>query len=365
MFIKKITLEDFRNYEREEIEFNPKVNIILGENAQGKTNLIESIYLTAIGKSFRTSKDRELIKFKKEFCRVSALFEKEEEGSVQVVISKEGKKAAKIDGRKVERASELLDNIFVVVFSPEDLKIIKEDPAKRRNFINRELSQLKLSYLNNLKIYNRVLAQRNAYLKENKYEKESLELWDEIIIDVGSKIMKERADFISKLSDISKDIHSKITNEKEVMNIKYRPNIEISNGEKSQKELIKEALKEGLESDLYKRNTGRGPHRDDIEIIINNINARNYGSQGQQRTAALSLKLAEINLLKEEKGENPILLLDDVLSELDNERQKYLIDSLKDIQMFITTTDLTEEVKNSLPVGKTIRIEAGKVKEYS
>lgn len=276
-----------------------------------------------------------------------------------MAISKEGKKAGKIEGRKIEKTSELLDNIIAVIFSPEDLKIVKEDPEKRRVFINRELSQLKPSYLNCLKQYNRILVQRNAYLKENENEQNGLFVWDEKLIEYGNVLMKERDEFIKKISDISGNIHNNITNGKENLTVKYRPNIK-SDGS-NQKDAIRNALQDNTANDFLNGNTGKGPHKDDFEIIINNINARNFGSQGQQRTAALSLKLAEIELLKEEKEDTPVLLLDDVMSELDNERQKYLIEALDGVQLFITAAGLADDLKRTLKNGKSIKIENGKV----
>lgn len=360
MYIKKIKLENYRNYKEADISFDEKVNIILGENAQGKTNLLESIYMSSMGKSFRTSKDKEVVKFDGDMCRIRAeYFKYDDIGSVEIAISKEGKKAIKVDGVNVKKMSQLMENILTVIFSPEDLKIIKEEPGKRRSFIDRELCQLKISYYSNLSNYKKILIQRNTYLKERDIEKFVLDVWDMQLASYGAKIIKERKEFIKKLNEISKDIHSNITNGREKIEIRYVSNIPVEDDVKKIEENFLNALKKSESNDIYMRNTSRGPHKDDLKVLINNIDARKFGSQGQQRTAALSLKLAEINLIKEEKEESPILLLDDVMSELDNERQKFLVNSLNDVQIFLTTTELNEEVRKSLPEGKIINIKKG------
>ena len=355
MYVKKIYLENYRNYVSEEIEFDPKTNIIIGENAQGKTNLIESIYLCAIGRSFRTSRYRELVKFGEEFAKIRIDYVKkealeEEEKIIEMVITADGKKAVRAQGIRLRRITELLDHLSAVVFSPEDLKIVKEDPAKRRSFIDRELSQMKLRYLNNLKLYNQVLSQRNAFLKERKNDIRDIFIWDEKIVEYGAQIMRERNEFIKKLSEISGKIHNSITNGKEELKIIYKPGVKVdfNETEESIENAIQAALDRNHNVDLKFGNTGKGPHKDDFDVVVNGTAARNFGSQGQQRTAALSLKLAEIELLREEKGDDPVLLLDDVLSELDQERQKYLIETLKDVQLFITTTGIDDEIASSL-----------------
>lgn len=362
MHINKLKLENYRNYKEIEVEFDKSVNLILGENAQGKTNLLEAVYLASMGKSFRTSKDKELIKFDAQMCRIKAEYEKyDDNGSVEIAISSEGKKGIKVDGVNVKKISDLMESILTVIFSPEDLKIIKEEPGKRRTFIDRELCQLKISYFNNLKNYKKVLQQRNTYLKENHIDEAFLDVYNRQLASYGARIIAERREFVKKLNLISKDIHSKITNGREEIEIRYLSDIPIEESVDMIDNNFLSALKKSENSDKYLRNTSRGPHKDDMKVLINNIDARKYGSQGQQRTAALSLKLAEIVLIKEEKDESPILLLDDVMSELDNERQKFLVNSLSDVQIFLTTTELNDEVKESLPEGKIIRVEKGSV----
>ncbi len=361
MHINKIKLYNYRNYENIEIEFDKNINIIIGKNAQGKTNLIEAIYVTSMGKSFRTSKDNELIKFNSEFCKINSEYIKyEEDGNVEVAISKD-KKAIKVDGVNIKKISQLMENVLTVVFSPEDLKIVKEEPQKRRNFIDRELCQLKISYFSNLGNYKKILLQRNSYLKEKNTDENILEVLDDQLADYGSKIIIERNQFVKNLNEISKNIHKKITNKREEIDIKYLSDIPIEDNISIIKENFINILKKNRNNDLYKKTTTRGPHRDDLKIIINKNDARKFGSQGQQRTAALSMKLAEIELIKKEKKETPILLLDDVMSELDSERQKFLINYLEDVQIFITTTELNKEVEESFLRSKIIKIKKGEL----
>lgn len=371
MIIKEIELRDFRNYESLNLQFHSKVNIFLGNNAQGKTNLLEGIYISSIGKSFRTQKDSEMVKFNSDFCKIKVSAEKgEEELVVELFIGKEGK-GYKVDGVKLKKTAELLENIYCVVFSPEDLKIVKEEPEKRRRFINTELSQLKPSYYINISNYKKALKQRNALLKEIKFkgnlyefQEDMLEIWDDKLAEYGSKIIHQRMEFIIKLNKISKELHMNITNGSEELKIKYESNVKIEKNMEDQKKNFKKALKESIKSDLRNGTTGKGPHKDDICLEVNGIDIRRFGSQGQQRTAALSLKLAELKLIKEETNEEAILLLDDVMSELDGQRQNFLINSLHDVQLFITTTEISEEVKNALPDGKTFYVENGNIKEY-
>lgn len=362
MHVKKIELKDFRNYETVCVEFHPNVNLFLGNNAQGKTNLLESIYLTSFGKSFRTNKDREFIRFRQSFCKIELEAVKDQEKlTIEMVFTEDGKKGIKIDGRKINKLSQLLEHVFVVIFSPEDMKIVKDEPEKRRKFIDRELCQLKPSYYNHLNQYKKILAQRNAYLKEEKIDETILDIWDVELAEYGGKVMKQREAFIEQIHTISRQIHSEITEKKENLSVSYESNIPVMADLQEQIFFFYDELKKNRDADRKKRTTGRGPHKDDLKLETNGIDIRSFGSQGQQRTAALSLKLSEIELLKEETGENPILLLDDVLSELDHKRQNHLIHCLKEVQVFITTTELSDEVRNALPRGKNFYIENGTV----
>lgn len=336
MYIKNLELLNYRNYEKLNIEFNKSINLILGSNAQGKTNLIEAIYLSAFGKSFRTKKDGELITFAKDRAKVMVeAIKEDDEIKLEIFLNSDANKEIKLNGVKLRRASEILDNIYIVIFSPEDLKIVKDEPEKRRKFIDRELCLIKPSYYDNLKHYKKIITQRNAYLKEMNIDKTVLDVWDEQLAKYGRQLIKQREEFIEKINGISKDIHSNITNGKEELEVIYNPNVKAD-------EDFYQILKNNIENDIRQRTTTRGPHKDDLIFNINEINARSFGSQGQQRTCALSLKLAEINLIKEETNEDAILLLDDVMSELDEERQEFLVKSLSNAQMFITTTELSD-----------------------
>ena len=338
MYISELELENFRNYEHLKVSFSRDINIFLGENAQGKTNLLEGIYLNAVARSFKTTRDREMIRFGEEYCKVRAVAHYDDDEHIsEIVISQGGAKAVKVDGVKISKTSELLDRLHIIVFSPEDLKIVKDEPGKRRGFINRELCQIRPGYVNELNTYRRVLRQRNAYLKEEFSDDQILDIWDYEMIKSAGRIIRARKDFLRRIDEISRDIHSSISGGRENLQLQYEASVNCEYGEEENE--YRRMLEEGRERDRQYRSTHLGPHRDDIRIIADDIDLRKYGSQGQQRTAALSLKLSEIVITEEETGEKPILLLDDVLSELDNERQKYLISCLGNNQLFITTTD--------------------------
>lgn len=362
MYIKEIDLKNFRNYKTLSVKFDPQVNVFYGQNAQGKTNLLESIYLTSMGKSFRTGKDKEMIQFESDFFRikVKAVKQEKEEITVELAVNRDGKKGIKIDGVKAKKISQLFENIYIVVFSPEDLRIIKDEPEKRRKFIDRELCQVKPLYYNNLNQYKKALLQRNAYLKEIHIDESVLDIWDIKLSEYGSKLISARDDFVKKLDKISSSIHNGITAGKEKMHISYEPSIPVC---KDIQKMFYEEIKKNRKKDLKNRTTVKGPHKDDIKLQVNDMDIRHFGSQGQQRTAALSLKLSEIRLIKEETGENPVLLLDDVLSELDSQRQQYLISSLENTQIFITTTEISTKVEESLPHIQYFYIDSGEIKK--
>ena len=367
MYIQNIELTDFRNYTTLSLELHEKVNIFLGDNAQGKTNLLEAIYLSSFAKSFRTSKDTEMIRFNRDFSKIKIRAIKDAEPiEIEIVITKKGK-GIKLDGVKLKKTSELLENIYTVVFSPEDLKIVKDEPERRRKFINTELCQLSPSYYINLSNYKKILKQRNILLKDIKQNKVSPEMestlfvWNEKLSEYGSKIMLQRYDFIEKLKVISLKLHENITNYNESLEVTYEPKVKFFHDFASQQEEFKKVLQASLSSDIKNGSTGFGPHKDDIALCVNGVDIRKFGSQGQQRTAALSLKLAEIRLIKEETGEDAVLLLDDVMSELDSTRQNFLINSLGDVQLFITTTELSDEVRYALPPGKTFYVRSGSI----
>lgn len=358
MYIRNIKLKNYRNYSDLTLSFDERVNVILGNNAQGKTNLIEAIHLSSMGKSFRTSKESELIKFgdSLSFVDVSAIKDGDDL-SIGIVLNKDGKKIIKKDGVKLDKVSDLLKNILVVIFSPEDLKIVKEDPDKRRKFIDRELCQISPSYFNSLSSYKQVLIQRNTYLKENFIDNMLLDIWDMQMAEFGSKVISYRKKFIEKISKYSNEIHSSITENKENLILRYKPSITSES-----KDEFYQILKESRDNDIRQRTSSRGPHKDDFNFILNGINARSFGSQGQQRTCALSLKLAELSIIKEETGEDGILLLDDVMSELDLNRQEFLIKTLSNNQIFITTTSIDKKILNAFPESKVFYIENGNLK---
>lgn len=364
MYIDRLELTNFRNYENLNIEFDDKVNLILGENAQGKTNIIEAIYMSSFGKSFRTVKDSELIKFDKDFARIHVEAEKSyEKTNIDIRILKGSKKSIKKDGVPLAKTSELLDHIYIVIFSPEDLKIVKDEPEKRRNFIDRELSQISPKYCYMLTKYKKALLQRNSYLKGENIDPVMIDLWDEELSKYGAPVIRMRDEFIKILGAYSSNIHSNITAGRENLRLEYDFDVKPERDGKNQFEKIREKLKENRERDIRNRNTSVGPHRDDISFFVNDIEMRKYGSQGQQRTCALSLKLAELDIIKKETGEDAVLLLDDVMSELDYIRQEYLIKSLKKNQIFVTTTEIDNLIKEKFKNAKIFYIENGNVKK--
>lgn len=337
MNITKLKLENFRNYDSQEIEFNKGINVIYGDNAQGKTNILEAIFLCSMGKSFRTSKDKELIKINKDFAKLNIEYEKSDrEGKIEYIISE--KKSIAINGVKIKKLSELLGNINSIIFSPDDMEILKDGPQKRRKFLNMLISQLRPRYLFNLNAYNKTLEQRNNYLRQikelNKPEN-MLEIWDEKLAEYAEIICRYRIEFIEKLNNKIKKIHSEVTENKEKLEIKYITECE---NKKNYLSLLKQRRK----LDIIKGFTTKGIHRDDFKCFINDKEIEIYGSQGQHRTAILSLKLAELYVIYDEIGEYPILLLDDFMSELDEKRRKSFLSYIKDTQVIITCTDKME-----------------------
>lgn len=362
MYITELELKNFRNYENLKVDFDEKINLILGNNAQGKTNLIESIYMSSIGRSFRTSRDSDLIMFGKDeaFIRVKA--EKEyADTEVEIRIKGASGKSIKKDGVQLKKTSQLLENIMTVIFSPEDMKIVKDEPEKRRKFIDRELCQISPRYYDSLSNYRRTLIQRNSYLKEEYIDNNILDLWDVQLAKHGADIILMRKAFVEKISDFSSKIHSGITGG-ESLKVAYDPDIEIIGDGETQEKYYYDRIKKAYSLDVKNRSTSRGPHKDNIVFFVNDIDMRSFGSQGQQRTCALSLKLAELEIIKEETGEDAVLLLDDVMSELDSRRQKYLIKTLKNNQLFVTTTEIEERILGELEGAKIFNIYKGNFK---
>lgn len=361
MYFTGIELKNFRNYKDEKIEFHPKFNIIKGNNAQGKTNLLESLYIMSLGKSFRTNKDTEMIGFSEGFCHAKSEFVKEgTERNIEIILSKEGKSIV-IDGYKAKKTSELLEIAYVVAFTPEDMKIVKDEPERRRRFIDRELCMLKPVYYSNLARYKKILFQRNALLKKGTCSDDLMEVWEKSLAEYGSRIIVERMNFVEQIKIISSTLHNQITEGKEKLELSYEPSVLCKGSRSEIQHSFAERLKKERKQDLKRGSTGAGPHRDDIKINIDGVDVRNFGSQGQQRTVALSLKLAEINIIKEEKKEKPVLLLDDVLSELDEKRQEFLLRTLSDVQLFISTAETKESLFDNHIDKSVFDVKGGKV----
>ena len=359
MIIKSIELADYRNYDCLSLQFDRGTNILYGDNAQGKTNILEAIFVAATTKSHKGAKDREIVSFGKEEAHIRTYLEKEGiETRVDMHLRKNKSKGIAIDGQKIKKAADLMGLCNVVFFSPEDLGIIKNGPGERRRFVDMELCQLDSLYLYNLNHYNRIVNQRNKLLKDmymNPDLKETLGIWDMQLVSFGSKIIERRKLFEEQLNEIILGIHRKLSGDKEELVIHYEPDVEIENFE--------DTLKNSQEKDIKLKQTHVGPHRDDFSFIADNIDIRKFGSQGQQRTAALSLKLSEIELVKKITKDTPVLLLDDVLSELDSSRQNYLLNSIGDIQTIITCTGLDEFVNNRFEIDKVFKVVEGTIQE--
>lgn len=357
MIIKSLELSNYRNYEKLSMEFNSGTNILYGDNAQGKTNILESAYLCGTTKSHKSSKDREIIKLGKEEAHIRMCIEKNNlTHKIDMHLKKNKSKGAAIDGIPIKKSSELIGMVNLVFFSPEDLSIIKNGPGERRRFLDLELCQLDKVYLYNLTKYNKIVNQRNNLLKQISFNKsllDTLNIWDIQLIEYGSKIIERRSEFIEELNKIIFDIHRKLTGNKEELFIKYEPNVSVKD--------FKEKIAKSEPKDIELKNTSIGPHRDDMCFLIGDNDIRRFGSQGQQRTSALSLKLAEIELVRNTIDENPILLLDDVLSELDRNRQNYLLNSIDGIQTIITCTGLEEFVNNRFQINKVFKVIEGTV----
>jgi len=345
MKIKKLELQNFRNYENISINLKDGLNVLVGKNAQGKTNLVEAINFCCIGKSHRTTKERDLINFDKDFARIKVTAERiAGEKSVEILLSKTQKKIIRINGLSILRIGELFENLNSVFFSPEDLKLVKESPQDRRRFLDIALSQMSKVYFYNLVKYEKILAQRNKLLKssfDQNIAKNGLDIWNEQLAQVGAKIIFARLNFVSHLDKLAHIAHANLTDNKEDLQLSYS-GLQGENVDQIYRQLF-ELLEQSIEKDLHLGYTSVGPHRDDIKIVCNDIDIRNFGSQGQQRTTALSLKLAELEIFKEEMGEYPILILDDVLSELDENRCKKLLDNIKDVQTILTGTSFDYE----------------------
>lgn len=358
MNIDSLELLNFRNYERENFHFDPETNVLFGDNAQGKTNVLEGIYLCSTTRSHKGSKDREMIRINQNDAHLRMFVIKDGiRHKIDVHLKKNKAKGIAVDGVPVKKSGELLGISNVVFFSPEDLGIIQNGPEARRKFIDMELCQLDKMYLFHLTKYKHVLRQRNELLKQISINSElldTLDIWNSKLVEYGTYVIRARREFTEKLNGYIKDIHKSLTGGKEQIELTYEPNVSEDGFE--QKILMEE------QKDLFTKTTNAGPHRDDLSFFSEEKDLRKFGSRGQQRTGALSLKLTEIRIVEEKTGEKPILLLDDVLSELDRKRQNYLLEHIKGIQTIITCTGLEEFIKNGINIQKTFEIVSGTVK---
>lgn len=361
MLIKKIKLCNYRNYEEVELEFAKDANVLYGDNAQGKTNILESIYMCGTTKSHLGSKDKEIIRIGENESHIKMYVEKNGlEHKIDMHLKKNNAKGIAINGVPIRKSSELVGMINIIIFSPEDLNIIKNGPAERRRFLDMELCQLDRIYIDNLSRYNKALSQRNQLLKQirnNDSLRDTLFVWDDQLLRYGKEIIRARHDYIENISPVAAQIHDKLTGGREDLSIIYEPNVN--------EEDFEEKLLNNHERDIYNCVTHYGPHRDDMKFVVKNMDIRTYGSQGQKRTAALSLKLSEIEIVKNKTNDTPVLLLDDVLSELDRNRQNYLLDCLKGVQTIITCTGLEEFIRCNTSFNKIYKVVNGTVDSES
>lgn len=368
MYLEHIDLLDYRNYTTCDVSFSKGINVFLGENAQGKTNLMEAIYVLAMTRSHRTSNDKELIAWNKDISKISGrVHKKNTQFPLEILLSNKGKKA-KFNHLEQRKLSDYVGHLNVILFAPEDLAIVKGAPSVRRRFIDMEIGQINSIYLHHLVNYQHILKQRNHYLKQLMVGKQKdqtfLEVLTEQLCTHGAYLLKERTSFVQKLENWAAPIHQEITQGKEQLRIVYQPNVEGTNGsdlDQNYVDLMEQFVK-GKKREMDQGNTLYGPHRDDLQFFVNEQNMQIFGSQGQQRTTALSIKLAEIDFIHEEVGEYPILLLDDVLSELDEDRQTHLLTAIQDkVQTFLTTTSLDGIKKHVLRHPRTFIVKNGHV----
>ncbi len=352
MIIESIELKNFRNYEGLKIDFSPSTNILYGENARGKTNILEAAYMSGTSKSHKGSHDKEIIRFEEDEGHIrTKVIKNNKNYQIDIHLKKSGRKGIAVNHVPLKKAADIFGILNIIFFSPEDLGIIKNGPSERRRFMDSELCQIDKVYLNNLTNYNKVLNQRNKLLKEiyiNPSAKETIDVWDQQLITYGKKIIETRRRFINDISPIVKDMHNGISGGRENLDIIYEPDIDDI--------FFYDELIRNREKDIKTGSTSTGPHRDDLGFSIDNVDVRKYGSQGQQRTCALSLKLSEIKLVEEVIGEKPVLLLDDVMSELDSNRQNDLLSSLGDMQILLTCTGVDSFIKNRFHIDKIFEI---------
>ena len=359
MYIESVQLKNFRNYDTLELDLAQGTNIFYGNNAQGKTNILEALYLCGTTKSHKGSRDKDMIQFGKDESHIRMMVKRDELSyRIDMHLKKNKAKGVAINGLPIRKASELFGVVNLVFFSPEDLNIIKNGPGERRRFLDLELCQLDKIYLTDLASYNHIVNQRNKLLKDICVQpslKETLDIWDMQMAEYGLKIIDKRSEFIQELNETVRKIHANLTGGLEELEIVYEPDCTAGK--------LESVIHANREKDMRMRLTSEGPHRDDMCVMANGVDIRKYGSQGQQRTAALSLKLSEIYIVKRKIKDTPILLLDDVLSELDSSRQNYLLDSIRDIQTLITCTGLDDFISHQFQINKVFQVVQGTVSQ--
>ena len=357
MYIESIFSEGFRNLYGIDLKLNKGINIFYGNNAQGKTNILETVYVCGTGRSHRTRIDSRLVNFNGSECHVRIFCVKgSRKDRIDLHIKKDERKGIAVNGIPIKKSSELFGTLLTVIFSPEDLGLVKDGPSERRRFMDMELCQMSNVYCYDLQQYYKVLKQRNSLLKniqKNPSLKETIFVWDNQLEEYGKRLISARRNFISKLNDISAIKHKKITGEGEILKIEYKPDCKEDN--------FHSKLLSSIERDIMYGTTSQGPHKDDIIFTVNDCDVKLFGSQGQQRTVSLSTRLAEIDIIENETGEKPVVLLDDVFSELDESRQKFLLESIKDTQIILTCTGVEDVVKKYIKNASIFYVENGKV----
>lgn len=364
MHINEIKLENYRNIEFMGLFPDKGINVIYGQNGQGKTNILEAIWLFTGCKSFRTSKDKELISFKSDSAKISMSCENDyRENNISIFIEK--KRTASLNGVNLQSPRELIGKFYSVVFSPVHLSLIKDGPINRRKFLDTAISQINNMYAKKLTYFNHLVLQKNAVLKnaaENPELLATLDVWDQKIAEWGAEIISDRIEYIKMLETKARNIYGGISGERENLKLKYQSSVRYESEKKEDiAEIYFESLLKHRPNDLYLKSTSVGPHRDDLDILINGISARKFGSQGQQRSASLSLKLGEAEIINDIKEDHPVILLDDVMSELDHTRQNYILNKMNGKQVFITCCE--KETVSRLHAGKVFKIENGKAAE--
>lgn len=372
MIIKSLQLTDYRNYERLQLNFSPNINVFIGENAQGKTNVMESIFVLALAKSHRTTNDKELIRWGKEYGKIEGVIQNRYgDFPIELTITNKGKKG-KVNHIEQLKLSNYIGQVNVIMFAPEDLNIVKGSPNVRRRFIDMEIGQISSVYLNDLLTFQKILKQRNQFLKQNQGKQNIdfvlLDIYTEQYVQAAVRIIRKRKEFIQLLQEWAEPIHQNISRGLEKLKIEYSTvkGLDVNWSDDEMISFLKSKLDESKEKEIEKGITFIGPHRDDLLFFVNDYNVQTFGSQGQQRTTALSVKLAEIELIKQETNESPILLLDDVLSELDDYRQSHLLNTIQNkVQTFVTTTSIDGIHHDTIQQAKLFHVKQGSVVEKS